>query len=501
MRYARRHPFGDPVSRSEPPYGPGAPAEGRTPARDLVPALLRPDQSARSVREVLADPASLAAAFTLLRAFGRRLEPRRAQVLARALGADGEPVPLAALGRELGVSRVRVHALFRSGIDELVQLATEGDIELSPVQDLQVADEDAVDAAVRWARLAPETRRVRAVRAANERDADALWDLTHYVLATRGRKRAGMSDRTRAAYRRGVHDLVGAWQDENLLRPSPDAGAIWLIRLETEPIERRVHGRIERGPRAPATVAVKLAAGKALYRALRHVGATDADPFRDLTAPVDGTAPEDKREAYRADEIALLLAHADAKDAAFVHLCASAGLRNAEATGLRWGQVDEREGLLRGVTGKGGRVRDVPAAGALLDALSRLRPDRADPDARVLGFGPGRARVRLAALCARAGVRYEGREVHGLRHTAGTEVTRRYGIDAAADLLRHANLQTTRRYAKRSRAERRAIADGLAGRYGASNPEDAASRDRRGAGTGDEDADGRGDRGVDDGPD
>jgi integrase len=63
-------------------------------------------------------------------------------------------------------------------------------------------------------------------------------------------------------------------------------------------------------------------------------------------------------------------------------------------------------------------------------------------------------------------VRYEGREVHGLRHTAGTEVARRHGIDAAADLLRQANLQTTRRYSKRSRAERRAIADDLAGRYG-----------------------------------
>ena len=477
------------MSGSEPRYGVGASSEGRTPARDLVPALLRPDRSARSVREVLSDPPALAAAFTLLRAFAPRLEPRRAQVLRRSLGADGEPTPLAELGRELGVSRVRVHALFRSAIDDLIQLAAEGDVALSPVEELAVAPEDAVDAAVRWARLSPEVRRVRAVRAANERDGDALWDLTHYVLATRGRKRAGMSDRTRAAYRRGVLDLVDAWQDENLLRPSADAGAIWLIRLETEPIERRVRGRVERGPRAASTVAVKLAAGKALYRALRHVGATDADPFRDLTAPVDGTSPEDKREAYRAEEIARLLEHADAKDAAFVHLCATAGLRNAEATGLTWGQVDEREGLLRGVTGKGGRVRDVPAADALLAPLARLRPHDAAPSQRVLGFGPGRARVRLAALCRRAGVRYEGREVHGLRHTAGTEVTRHFGIDAAADLLRHANLQTTRRYAKRSRAERRAIADDLAGRYGGTDDRAVVKRDAvRDGDAGDRDA-------------
>jgi integrase/recombinase XerC len=118
--------------------------------------------------------------------------------------------------------------------------------------------------------------------------------------------------------------------------------------------------------------------------------------------------------------------------------------------------------VLKNVVGKGRRIRDVPAASALLDELAAIRPDApADADP-VLPFGPARARERLQRLCAAAGVRYTGREVHGLRHTAGTEITRRHGIDAAADILRHANLQTTRRYSKRTAAERRAIADDLA---------------------------------------
>ncbi len=436
-------------------------------AIELSLRLLRADRSARAVREVLKDPAALASAFTLLRAFGHRLEPKRADILTRSLGVHADPVSLAELGRELGVSRVRAHALFRSGIEDLVQLAASGEVKLATTTEIEVAREDAVDSAVRWARMTPEVRRVQAVKAANERDAEALWEITHYVLTTRGRKRAAMSDHTRQAYKRGVQDLVESWQEENLLRPSSDAGAVWLIRLETELITVRRHGRVETKPRSASTVAVKLAAGKALYRALRHVGATDADPFRDLTAPVDPAAPEDKREAYRPSEVGRLLEAAEPVDQAFVHLCATAGLRNAEATGLTWGQVDEREGLLRRVHGKGGRIRDVPAADAVLDALWAIRPQAPDPDARVLGFGTGRARARLRALCEKAGVRYEGREVHGLRHTAGTEVTRRNGIDAAADLLRHANLQTTRRYSKRSRSERRAIADGLAEEYGA----------------------------------
>ncbi|MDZ7707747.1 MAG: hypothetical protein U5J97_07615 [Trueperaceae bacterium] len=395
---------------SSDPHEAGASTDA-TSAADLSLRLLRADRSARSVREVLGDRAALAAAFTLLRAFAPRLEPRRAEVLRRALGASSEPASLAQLGRELGVSRVRVHALFRSGVDDLVQLAASGEVRLSAATELEVASEDAVDAAVRWARLSPELRRVRAVRAANERDPDALWDLTHYVLATRGRKRAGMSERTRDAYRRGVRDLVEAWQDENLLRPSPDAGAIWLIRLETEPIERRLRGRTETGPRAAATVAVKLAAGKALYRALRHVGATDADPFRDLTAPVDGVAPEDKREAYRADEIARLLIAAGPKDAAFVHLCATAGLRNAEATGLVWGQVDAREGVLRARRRQGaaGCGTSRPQ-GALLAALAAIRPDPARPGRPRAGL-----RTRAGAAAAASAVRAGRRPVRGAR--------------------------------------------------------------------------------------
>lgn len=438
-----------------------------TDPRELALRLLRPDRSARGARELLGDPARLASAFTLLRAFGSRLEPRRRAVLERALGVRGAPESLAAIGRELDVSRVRAHALFRRAVDELVQEASGG--EPLPVRKsgaLAVARAgDATGDAIAWSRLDPRRRRVRAVKAAREHDGEALWSLTNYVLTTRGRRRARISERTRRAYRRGVLDLVEAFAEEDLLRPSSDAGAVYLIRLETEPITRTLRGRTVTGPRAPATVAVKLAAAKALYRALRHVGATDATPFQDLSAPGDDAAPEGKREAYTAAEVAALLRHADPVDRVFVHLCATAGLRNAEATSLTWSQVRVDEGVLASVVGKGGRVRDVPAARDLLEALAAQRPAGAGAQAPVLPFGPERARVRLRRLCERAGVRYVGREVHGLRHTAGTEVTRAYGIDAAADLLRHANLQTTRRYSKRTAAERRAITDRLAGGY------------------------------------
>jgi integrase/recombinase XerC len=217
-----------------------------------------------------------------------------------------------------------------------------------------------------------------------------------------------------------------------------------------------------REPLAASTISVKLSAAKALYRALRHVDATEATPFADLSAPVDTMAPEAKREAYTVADVHALLVAAEPVDRAFVHLCVSAGLRNFEATSLTWGQVRPELGVLKDVIGKGRRVRDVPAASALLAALADIRPAGVAESDPVLPFGPARARERLQRLCTTAGVRYSGREVHGLRHTAGTEITRRHGIDAAADILRHANLQTTRRYSKRTAAERLKIADDLA---------------------------------------
>lgn len=432
-------------------------------AVELAASLQRPDRSACSAREVLQDRTRYLAAVTLLRSLGATLPARQAELLRRALGLERDPEPLASIARDLGVSRVRAHAIFRQAVDGLVEAAAGGAaLQESSSTTLVAAPGGGTEDAVRWAKLPPERRRVQAVRAANERDAEALWSLTNYHLTTRGRSRGRLSESTRAAYRRGVLDLVAAFEEENLLAPSPDAGAVYLIRLETESVTRTVNGRVVTRPYSASTIAVKLAAAKALYRALRHVRATEATPFADLSAPVDAKAPEAKREAYDADEVGRMLAAAGPLDRAFVHLCATAGLRNFEATGLTWGQVRFDRRLLEGVVGKGRRVRDVPAAGALLEALRAIRPEHPRDDEPVLPFGPERARRRLRAVCAAAGVRYEGREVHGLRHTAGTQVTRRHGIDAAADLLRHANLQTTRRYSKRSAEERRRIADDLA---------------------------------------
>ncbi len=135
-----------------------------------------------------------------------------------------------------------------------------------------------------------ELRRL-AAEAARDRDEEALWAFTEAHLTAHGSAGSRVSRHTLAAYRRGLKDLLGAWQGENLLRPRRNAGVLWVRELE---------GRLK-----PASVGVKLAAAEAFYAALRWSGACKAAPFADVRAVVDKTPAWEKREAYTRTEVHL----------------------------------------------------------------------------------------------------------------------------------------------------------------------------------------------------
>ena len=95
----------------------------------------------------------------------------------------------------------------------------------------------------------------------------------------------------------GVIDLVTAWQQENLLHPAREPGQGWLRQLEVM-------------SKTAATVRVRLAAGRALYAALAHAGATGDAPFTSAKPARDTTAPWDKRTPYTASQVmARVLGH------------------------------------------------------------------------------------------------------------------------------------------------------------------------------------------------
>ena len=287
----------------------------------------------------------------------------------------------------------------------------------------------AADRAQAWAHMSAEDLRRRAVTAANERDAGELWALTEAYATLHGAAGAKSSRHTTRAYRRGLHDLLAAWSGENLLRPSRDAAALWIRRLEAS-------GKTE------ATIRVKLAAARLLYRALRWAGATAAAPFADAKPARDKTAAWDKRQPYAQAELEALLAVASPVERVLILLGAHAGLRASEMVALQWQDVDLAGRVLTVTCGKGGKRRRVVMSHSLTAALAARGRDSGE----VLPFQDGRARARMRKLCRRAGVAYKG--LHSLRHAAGTRLAGERDLRAAAEHLGHSQLETARVYAK-----------------------------------------------------
>lgn len=300
-----------------------------------------------------------------------------------------------------------------------------------------------------WANLSSEDLRRLSATAVRDRDVEQLWGLTKAYLFLHGAKGARASHHTLRAYRRGVLDLLEAWQHENLLRPSRDAGVLYIRSLEATPLA--LSGK----PAEPATLQVKLAAARAFYKALRWAGVTNAKPFENVSVAKDPTPAWEKRKPYSQREVERLLELAEPALCVMVLLGAHAGLRIGEMTELCWEDVDWNNQLILVRSGKGGKAGRVRMSGRLQASLRELRslPDKRYGKRRVRSFvlpwGQGHARKRFRELCAQAGIAYEVKGVHGLRHGAGSRYYAQVkDLGRVAAHLRHSDIQTTRIYAK-----------------------------------------------------
>ena len=229
---------------------------------------------------------------------------------------------------------------------------------------------------------------------------------------------------------------------------------VWVRGLEQKPVVHQHTGEPKLDTDgsiktlSPATVQVKLAAARTFYKALRWTGATQATPFADVKVAKDPVAPWEKRGAYSVEDVERLLEVAEDVDTVMILLGAHAGLRIAEISALRWNDIDWGGGELVVRKGKGGKTARVALTKRLRRALLEL-PRDADPNAPVLPYRAYRARERFQRVCLQAGVSYEGKAVHGLRHGAGTRVYKQFNdLARVAQHLRQANLETARRYAK-----------------------------------------------------
>lgn len=146
------------------------------------------------------------------------------------------------------------------------------------------------------------------------------------------------------------------------------------------------------------------------------------------------------------------------RDMAMLELLYSSGLRVSELTGLDAGHLRLDLGLVRVVSGKGGRERWVPVGSRAMEALknylaarAELAPQGMEQEALFLNQKGGRMTPRsVQRLVARfAGELSAGRRLspHALRHAMATHL-----LEGGADLrsvqemLGHKSLSTTQKY-------------------------------------------------------
>ena len=264
-------------------------------------------------------------------------------------------------------------------------------------------------------------------------------------------RRRGAAEKTRRAYAIDVGQFA-LWSGAQGIDPA-DVTPRTLRRYAATLSDRKA---------VAATVARKLAALRALYRALREHGVVAQNPADLIPAP---KRPRTLPRVLRPDEMAAVLDRIPAstplelRDRALFEVAYASGLRAEELVTLDVVSVDFDAEELR-VEGKGSKTRIVPAGEPALRALARYleraRPalTNGDDDPALFLSKSGRrlstsdVRRRLRAWTRHAEVQ-GGVSPHTLRHSFATHL-----LEGGADLrtiqelLGHASISTTQIYTR-----------------------------------------------------
>ena len=234
------------------------------------------------------------------------------------------------------------------------------------------------------------------------------------------------------------------------------APALRLTELQIHQMRRFVallHGRGLSGK----TLARMLSAWRTLYRYLARDHGFIHNPCLGLKAPKH----EKKLPAALSPDIAAHLVVPDEttplaiRDAAMLELFYSSGLRLAELTGLKVGDVDFHQAEVR-VTGKGAKTRVVPVGKFALEALQKwltLRNEIAPLEEQHIflnrtgrALTPRAVQLRVGHWAKKLGL---GVHVHPhmLRHSFASHLLQSSGdLRAVQEMLGHANISTTQVY-------------------------------------------------------
>ncbi|TSA80786.1 tyrosine-type recombinase/integrase [Deinococcus detaillensis] len=288
-----------------------------------------------------------------------------------------------------------------------------------------------------WDTLARDKREKIVRKALKSEDVETLLSLTDHNLLMFGKGGAHTSPHTRRAYATGVrvylaYALPLGWK--RLTEYDTDLTIGYLRQLERAGVK-------------PGTINSRRSAARALYRALRWAGVLQADPFGDTPRAQDNEDRWAKREAYSKEDIERLLGVAGPGERLLILLGAHGALRMSEMVALDWSHIDLEARTMR-IFGKGRKLALVHLSGLLHEALSGVAVELRR--GLVLPWcNPKSVRLALKHLCLMAEVKYEKRQVHGLRHSAATMLlSETHDIFVVARHMRHSSIATTEIYAK-----------------------------------------------------
>lgn len=270
--------------------------------------------------------------------------------------------------------------------------------------------------------------------------ADAAAEWLRYIEHDRRRKPS-----TVAGYKAIVRSqLLPAFAEVPLESITPAIVEAWLASVK--------------GAASTRTKALVLMHG--VFQRARKVWGLPVNPVADVEKPpltrsgdIDVFSPE---EVW-----ALVRAAASEQDASIFLAAAFTGLRRGELVALRWRDVDFAGSVIRVrgnyaagqlTTPKSGRVRSVPMAPDVAEALGKLgqREHFTSDDDLVFpgesgGYLDGSAlRRRYDAALQRAGLRRL--RFHDLRHVFGTRMITRADIRRVQEWMGHSDIQTTMKY-------------------------------------------------------
>ena len=259
----------------------------------------------------------------------------------------------------------------------------------------------------------------------------------------------GLSENTLDAYRA---DLIA-------LAERLAARSVKLVNARRADLLDHIASRVEAGAR-PRSTARQLSSFRRFYRYLFREGLIGEDPTANIAMPKLGRAlphsltEKDVEALLAAPDTAGPLGH---RDRTMLELLYATGLRVSELVGLRMGQVNLNQGVVR-VVGKGRRERLVPlgdeaqdwlsefVTGPRADILRGRQTDRLFPTARSDSMTRQAFWYNIKRYAKKAGVSKK-LSPHTVRHAFATHLLN-HGADLRVVqlLLGHSDVSTTQIY-------------------------------------------------------